>query len=126
MLFALLHVPITLVTLAVALGLVTLAAAGWAQQRNSRLPPAEATQPFSFFQEMGAWTPLYAVFWVVVLWRLITQPLNGGDVDFRWSWLAEQMLHQGSLDFYPPRSAADFTKYFWVESVPPGVAGLHA
>jgi hypothetical protein len=125
-LFALLHVPVSLVTLATALGLVTLAFGAWARQRNSRFPPAESTAPFSFLLELGAWTPLYAVFWAVVLWRLATQPLNGGDVDFRWSWLAEQMLHLGSLDFYPPRSAADFTRYFWAESLPPGVAGLHA
>jgi|GEM_PF-741370 len=124
--FALLHVPVSLITLAAALGLVTLAFGAWARQQNSRFPPAESTAPFSFLLELGAWTPLYAGFWAVVLWRLATQPLNGGDVDFRWSWLAEQMLHLGSLDFYPPRSAADFTRYFWVESLPPGVAGLHA
>ncbi|MDP3072212.1 MAG: glycosyltransferase family 39 protein [Opitutaceae bacterium] len=36
------------------------------------------------------------------------------------------MLARGSLDFYPPRSAGDFFDYFWAESIPPGVAALHA
>jgi hypothetical protein len=62
----------------------------------------------------------------VIIWRLVTQPLNGGDVDFRWSWLAEQLLQHRTLDFYPPLTAADFGKYFWIESIPPGVASLHA
>jgi hypothetical protein len=48
------------------------------------------------------------------------------DIGFRWSFLAEQMLRHGSLDFYPPRSAEDFFTYFWVESIPPGVSALHA
>ena len=125
-LFALLHIPVSLVTLATSLGLVTLGFGRWARRRNAPFPPTESTGPFSFLLELGPWTPLYGAFWTVVLWRLVTQPLNGGDVDFRWSWLAEQMLRHGSLDFYPPRSAADFTRYFWVESLPPGVASLHA
>jgi hypothetical protein len=36
------------------------------------------------------------------------------------------LLRHGSLDFYPPRSGADFASYFWTESIPPGVASLHA
>jgi hypothetical protein len=75
---------------------------------------------------MGAWTPLYAVFWVAVIWRCVHVPLAGPDIEFRWSFLAEQMLRLGSLDFYPPRSSADFFSYFWVESIPPGAAALHA
>jgi hypothetical protein len=75
---------------------------------------------------MGPWTPLYAIFWVAVIWRCVHLPLAGPDIEFRWSFLAEQMLRLGSLDFYPPRSAADFFSYFWVESIPPGTAALHA
>jgi len=113
---------ISLATLAGALGLVTLLA---------RLVPARAgtsriNSSFACFTQMGRWLPLYGAFWLIVAWRLGVHPLNGPDVAFRWSWLAEQMLHFGSLDFYPPRRGEDFIRYFWAESIPPGVAGLYA
>ncbi len=112
---------ISLVTLAAALGLVTLLA---------RLVPARASatqlsSSFACFERMGWWLPLYSAFWLIVAYRLGFHPLNGPDVTFRWSWLAEQMLQFGSLDFYPPRSAEDFVRYFWAESIPPGVASLY-
>ena len=44
----------------------------------------------------GWWTPLYALFWIAVLLRVWHAPLNGPDVEFRWGWLAEQMLGLGS------------------------------
>ncbi|MDB6128629.1 MAG: Dolichyl-phosphate-mannose-protein mannosyltransferase [Verrucomicrobia bacterium] len=124
--FTLLHVRINLVTLCGALGVVTLVALFFARRKTGQPVPADSVRCYSFLAELGAWSPLYLVFWAVILWRLTTQPLNGGDIDFRWSWLAEQVVRTGSLDFYPPLSAADFAKYFWVESIPPGVAGLHA
>jgi hypothetical protein len=113
---------ISLATLGAALGLVALLA---------RLVPARASSTqtsssFACFAQMGRWLPLYGAFWLIVAWRLGVHPLNGADVAFRWSWLAEQMLRFGSLDFYPPRSGEDFVRYFWAESIPPGVAGLYA
>ena len=113
---------ISLATLAAALGLVALLA---------RLVPARASttqisSSFACFAQMGWWLPLYGAFWLVVAWRLGFQPLNAPDVAFRWSWLAEQMLQVGSLDFYPPRRGDDFVRYFWAESIPPGLAGLYA
>lgn len=113
---------ISLATLATALGLVALLA---------RLVPARASttqisSSFACFAQMDRWLPLYGAFWLIVAWRLGVHPLNGPDVTFRWSWLAEQMLQAGSLDFYPPRSGEDFVRYFWAESIPPGVAGLYA
>jgi len=117
------HVPVELGTLAGFLALVALAA--WASSRHAT-PPSSPTPPFAFLADLGPWTLLLVPFWLIIVWRLATQPLNGGDIDFRWSWLAEQMLRFGSLDFYPPRAAEDFTRYFWVESIPPGVASLHA
>jgi len=120
--FACTGAVISLVTLAAGLALVTLVA---------RLVPArpsttQISSSFACFEQMGAWLPLYGAFWLIVAYRLGFQPLNGPDVAFRWSWLAEQMLQFGSLDFYPPRSAADFVRYFWAESIPPGVASLYA
>ena len=87
------------------------------QDTNRRLAP---------FTTMGPWTVLYALFWAAVIFRAWSEPLAGPDVEFRWGFLAEQMLRVGSLDFYPPRSAEDFVSYFWVESISPGASALHA
>ncbi|MDB6092955.1 MAG: Dolichyl-phosphate-mannose-protein mannosyltransferase [Verrucomicrobia bacterium] len=124
--FSILHVPIFFGTLAGALAVVSMIATGFCLRGRQAVAMPEATGSLAFFGGMGRWTPLYFLFWAILLWRLATQPLNGGDVNFRWSWLAEQMLRTGSLDFYPPQTAADFAHYFWVESIPPGAAGLHA
>ena len=113
---------ISLPTLAAALALVTLLAS----LVPARPSTTQISSSFASFAQMGWWLPLYGAFWLIVAWRLGVHPLNGADVTFRWSWLAEQMLRFGSLDFYPPRSGADFVKYFWAESIPPGVAGLYA
>lgn len=122
LIFAFTSAPISLATLAGALGLITLAARLVpVRQDAGRLAAA-----FPSFSQMGPWLPLYVAFWAVVAYRLIVQPLSGPDVNFRWSWLAEQMLHFGSLDFYPPRRGADFLRYFWAESIPPGIASLYA
>jgi hypothetical protein len=75
---------------------------------------------------MGTWTPLYLLLCAVFVWRACREPLAGVDNEFRWSYLAGQMLREGSLGFYPPQTADDFLKYFWPESIPPGVASLYA
>lgn len=113
---------ISLATLAAALGLVTLLA----RLVPARTSTAQISSSFACFSQLGWWLPLYGAFWLIVAWRLGVHPLNGPDVTFRWSWLAEQMLRVGSLDFYPPRSGEDFVRYFWAESIPPGVASLYA
>ncbi len=127
--FAILRLPVTLLTLSAAL--VTLTTAAWVvasrrvSKKSAQPPPAEDTHSFAAFTTLGWWTPLYAAFWLIVLWRLGTQPLTGADVHFRWSWLAEQIVRLGSLDFYPPRTAAGYSAYPWPESLPPGIASLH-
>ena len=94
---------------------------------TNRKPEHQDTGPrFAPFTTMGPWTVLYVAFWAAVIFRAVSEPLAGPDVEFRWGFLAEQMLRAGSLDFYPPRSAADFASYFWVESIPPGASALHA
>ncbi len=115
-------VTISLLTLATALGLVALAG----RLMPVRGSPTELTSSFTCFSKMGCWLPLYLAFWAIVGYRLVAQPLSGPDVYFRWSWLAEQMLQFGSLNFYPPRSGGDFVRYFWAESIPPGIASLYA
>src|SRR3954465_7098369 len=122
LLFGATGVTISLVTLGAALAIVTVLA---------RLVPArpssvQLSSSFASFSKMGDWLLLYLAFWAVVAWRLGTQPLSGPDVYFRWSYLAEQILRFGSVDFYPAHTAADFTRYFWAESIPPGIASLYA
>ncbi len=122
LLFAGTGTPISLLTMAAALGLVALVARSVPSRRSA----TELTSSFACFTNLGWWTPFYAAFWVIVLYRLAAQPLSGPDVSFRWSWLAEQMGQFRSLDFYPPRSGPDFARYFWAESIPPGIASLYA
>jgi hypothetical protein len=61
----------------------------------------------------------------VVAWRAFAQPLSGIDTVFRWDFLATQMLSQGSLAFYPPVTAADFSLYGWPDGIPPAVSALY-
>ncbi len=62
----------------------------------------------------------------VAVWRALTQPLPGADVDFRWNYLAEIIVNTGGLARYPPFTAADFTHYFWPDGIAPLVAGQYA
>ena len=120
--FAWTGTSISLATLAASLGVVALVGR-LVPVRRSIAPHASS---FACFTQMKGWLPLYLIFWTVVAYRLVFQPLTGPDVYFRWSYLAEQMLRFGTLDFYPPRSGPDFVRYFWAESIPPGIASLYA
>lgn len=113
--------PVSLPTIGLSLASVALLA----RLVPTRDPDSTLSPSFAGFTRLGGWTPLYLLFWLVVGWRLATQPLTGPDVYFRWSWLAEQIVNQGSFGFYPPSSGADYIRYFWAESIPPGIAGLY-
>ena len=121
-------VRISLASIAAGLAVVTTAALVLGRSRAGFSPPfsRNASDTRSEGGLKPALLTLYALFWIAVLWRAWREPLAGPDIEFRWSFLAEQMLRHGSLDFYPPRSAEDFTHYFWAESIPPGVSALHA
>ena len=115
-----------LLIIVAALGLTRLASDGTSERTTPSLSVAARIRLLAANTRGPAWTLVYPLFWVAVLWRAWHDPLAGPDVEFRWSFLAEQMLRLGSLDFYPPRSAEDFYSYFWVESIPPGASSLHA
>ncbi len=133
-------IPISLASLSAGLALFT--GTSWFFGRDARParpqaadtahehPNGQAGRPalpfLGLLTRFGPWTPLYLLFWAATLVRLLHEPLAGADLEFRWSFLAEQMLRLGTLDFYPPRSTADFTHYFWLESIPPGASALHA
>lgn len=129
-------IPISLASMAVSLTAISAAcvATAWSRGAFAGVAPNAARAPRPHWLaairlrllSFGPWTPLYLLFWAATLLRLVHEPLAGPDLEFRWSFLAEQMLRLGSFDFYPPRSAADFTHTFWVESIPPGVSALHA
>lgn len=114
----------SLTTVLVVIGLAAVLARRWTCPGPARDDPVDF--PVERRLSKWVWVPPCALFWIAVGWRAWHEPLAGPDVGFRWSFLAEQMLRIGSLDFYPPRSAMDFTSYFWVESVPPGVSALYA
>ena len=82
--------------------------------------------PLAPFTQLGVFAPVMLLYWGVIGFLLFREPLAGPDTQFRWGFLPEQWLRQGALDFYPPVSSGDFLSYFWVESIPPGVASLHA
>jgi hypothetical protein len=123
--YALCRIPINLATLVAGLAVITTLSFALAPRGKRPAPFADEAcwRPFS---GLGAWAPLYLLFWGLILLRAIREPLAGPDVGFRWSFLAEQMLRFESLDFYPPRAAEHFVKYFWAESIPPGVSAVHA
>ncbi len=121
-----LKVPIAFATLAGGLVLICVALVQVHLRQKPVPPPVDPVGSFAAFTSLGIWTPLYLLFWAVVLFRLVDQPLTGPDAVFRWSFLGEQMLDLGSLDFYPPQTAEQFTHYFWPESIPPGIATLYA
>ena len=124
-------IAVSLTTLSTMLAVVTLAGALAARRMGAdNSHPADvhgqaARYPFAPFASMGGWTWLYLTVWAALVLRIWQNPLAGPDIEFRWGFLAEQWLKFGSIDFYPPRSAADFTAYFWAESIPPGVAALN-
>lgn len=120
-----LRISIGSLSTGLALALVLFSLLAHRREKSTGTIP-ERTDWLTIFRQMGAWTPLFAIAWVALIWRAVHEPLAGPDIEFRWSFLAEQMLSRGSLNFYPPQTAADFTAYFWAESIPPAVAALHA
>lgn len=117
---AILGVPITAGTLTVWLGAVALAGGILWWRREKESAPAEAVR-----REWWLALPALPLIGVAIS-RALTQPLSGADVDFRWNHLAELVVRTGRLDYYPPVSASDFTRYFWADGIAPLVSSLYA
>lgn len=117
--FALAGIPITLLSLGLWLGAVTLAGV-WCLRR--RRPGPASGESWS-----GWWLALPAVPMVLVaLWRAGLEPLSGADNVFRWDHLAQLIVRTGHLDYYPPHTADGFALYFWADGIAPLVSGLYA
>jgi len=116
---AVFHVSITLWT--VLPGLVAVSAvAAWLQRRDSSPPEKHPAGPRSV-QDMAL--ILSSGFVGVALFvHSAVSPLMGGDMSFRWDFLAQRLLALGRLDFYPPLTAPDFRTYFFVDGIPPMVS----
>lgn len=56
---------------------------------------------------------------VVVSVDFCIDPLRRMDNSFRWGNLAERLFTLRTLDFYPPRTAADFASYFLPDGIAP-------
>jgi len=118
--FACLGVPINFVSLGGWLASVAvLGAISWRRRKS----PGQVNEP-----ARGEWwiaLPVVPMLCVAV-WRAVTQPLSGADVDFRWDHLAHLLVSSGTLDYYPPISPAAFVQYFWADGIAPLVSGMYA
>src|SRR5215831_3647512 len=110
------HVPIRLWTVLPILVAAT-AAAAWLR-RKFATSPTKSTAP--------SWTAAERILLVssglvgaVLLVHSAIAPLLGGDMLFRWDFLAQRLFALGRFDFYPPLTPADFRAYFFVDGIPP-------
>lgn len=114
-------VPLTFGAVGLVLILVT-AALGilWHNRKTgvgSKSP--EASDPLSLFEKMIFGATVILLFLFVI--RSFLSPLSGYDTFFRWNFLPQQMLRFGNFHFYPPLTAEDFKKYFYVDGIAPAV-----
>jgi hypothetical protein len=118
LLFDLLAVPITLITLITLLGGACLV--GWRTRNRALVAPARLTWDRWRPTRHDWWWLLPCIFAIgSVLLRGIFQPLAGFDNFFRWDYLAHLMHFQQSLAHYPPVTAGDFRFYSWCDGIPP-------
>ncbi len=107
-------------------GNAALAYALWkwpARETAPAVPEAPVPEPSS----ADRWQMLLLLGGVAVMvalagWRGFLAPLSGFDTTFRWDFLARVMLREGSLAFYPPRTAAEFGLYFHPDGFAPLVS----
>ena len=61
----------------------------------------------------------------VLLVHSARAPLMGGDMLYRWDFLAQRIFATGSFSYYPPLTPVDFKTYFYVDGIPPMVSFVH-
>lgn len=121
--FEIIGVPITLLSLSLFLTLIGVL--GWGRYRRVRIPsPTASSGPSRSFVWMliATISPML----LVATWRAITQPLSGADTSFRWNLLAELIHEYGHFNFYPATTVSDFSIYFWADGIAPLVSSLYS
>lgn len=112
----LLGLPLGFASVGAGLGLL---AGGLAlAERRAAPPPCGPWRPPG---PRAAWA-VVALLCAILAVRCALQPLSGFDTVFRWGYLAQLLLEQRSLDFYPPRSTEDFRLYAYIDGIPPLVS----
>jgi len=115
--FAVAGVPVTLLSL--GLWLAAVAVPGWLKARHV------ARDARGTGREWWLALPVLPLVFVAA-WHAWLHPLSGADASFRWNLLAELLVEQGGLNFYPPTTTADFQQYFWADGINPLVASIYA
>jgi len=96
-------------------------------RKNAEVPPIFAGYGSDI--SSVAWLKPALVFAVLLLiataFRTALYPLGGFDTFIRWNALAKEMIQYGSLSFYPPVTAADFSIYTMPDGFPPLVASVY-
>ncbi len=104
--------------------LITTLCAAVTRYRRQPLPldggHHETESPLGIISIASALTLLAAV-----AFRTTLYPLGGFDTFIRWDGLAREMLHRGSLSFYPPVTGADFSIFPMPDGIPPLVASVY-
>ncbi len=115
--------PVTLAGGLAVLNVALLVMAWRLRPSPATAPTPPAPEPVSLTRWFWLVPPALAL--VAIAARAIGEPLSGFDNIFRWDFLARQMLSQGNLNFYPPVTAGDFTRYGWGDGIPPLVSVLN-
>ena len=120
-----LHLPLDRGRLAAALAAVNLLLWWLARHAAARRSSVENVQPPARERlTLWPWGLPVVLACCAVVCRAFIDPLSGWDNIFRWDFLSRQLLHAGTLDFYPPVSTGDFWYYGWCDGIPPLVSIL--
>ncbi|MEO6246066.1 MAG: hypothetical protein ABIQ12_11600 [Opitutaceae bacterium] len=116
-----LGLPLTLLNVGGALGLFSTLCA-WL---SSRRPKAQPLGPWSGRLAPDAFWWAAGVGLLAIAIRAVVDPLSGFDTDFRWDFLARQMMRTASLAYYPAVTTENFLNYAWCDGIPPLVSSLY-
>jgi hypothetical protein len=108
--------------LAVLAGILFFAARRFRSAKTTPTVESAVTEPGRW---EWPWLIAPALGLLAVTIRAGLEPLSGYDNIFRWDFLAREMLRTGTLAYYPPMTAADFTHYGWCDGIPPLVSMLN-
>jgi hypothetical protein len=116
----------TNLNLSLALAIICCGLVSWAKFRSAHGPPDSIVPREKFPWQQHHWFVLPALIGLIaIVIKTTLNPLSGYDTYFRWDFLAQQMWHQGNLQFYPPVTPQDYQSYGWCDGIAPLVSGLY-